>query len=162
MHEIHQGMSRSEISQFHIAVLVDEDGSRFQIADDNSFGMGKSHSAHDLDGKSLDDIFGEGFVLFYQFEEITAWTVLSDGPHVVFGLDILIEFDDVGMFQLLEDLSLVDNFLFAGFVHTFDGNKFQLLLSAGFEYDGVFAFSLFFVDVIFVHLNYILSHSSYI
>ena len=63
--------------------------------------MGKSHSAHDLDGKSLDDTFGEGFILLYKFEEIAAGTVLSDRPHVIFGLDILIKFDDVGVFQLL-------------------------------------------------------------
>ena len=147
-------MSRPEISQLYIAILIDEDGSRFEIADDNPFGMGKSHSAHNLDGESLDDTFGEGLVLLYQFEEISAGTVLGDSPHVVFGLYVLKEFDDVGVFQLLEDLGLVDNFLFAGFVHAFDGNKFQFLLSAGFEDDGVFAFGLLLVDVIFVHLNY--------
>ena len=94
-------MSRPEISQFHIAVLINKDRSRFQIADDNSFGMGKCHGAHDLDGKSLDHTFGEGFILLYKFEEIAAGTVLSDRPHVIFGLDILIKFDDVGVFQLL-------------------------------------------------------------
>ena len=94
-------MSRPEISQLHIAILIDEDGSRFHIADDNSFGMGKSHGTHDLDGKSFDDTFGEGLILLYKFEEIAAGTVLGDSPHVIFGLDILIKFDDVGVFQLL-------------------------------------------------------------
>lgn len=113
--------------------------------------VGKSR--HDFDGKPFDYIFGERLILFDEFEEITSGTVLCDSPHVVFCFHILVELDDVGMMEFLQHFSFVENFLFTSFVHAFDGHELKPFLSTRLEDDGVLAFGLFLVDVIFVHLN---------
>lgn len=51
----------------------------------------------DVDGKSSDDELWQGFVLLNEFEEVSAGAVLGYRPHVVLGLDVLVEFDDVGV-----------------------------------------------------------------
>ncbi len=116
--------------------------------------MAKGESVHDLLSKTFDGGFGERLVLFDEFEEIASRTVLSDSPHVVFGLHVVVEPEDVGVMEFLQNFGLVEYFLLSGLVHALDGYELQLLLPACFKNDGVFAFGLLLVNVIFVHLNY--------
>ena len=54
-----------------------------------------------------DRILRQGLILLDQLEQISPRAVLGDCPHVIFGFDVLVEFYDVRVAELVQDLRLV-------------------------------------------------------
>ena len=95
VHQIDEGLSRSKISKFNVAILIDEDWGRFKVAYDDPFWVSKCHRIHNFKGKSFDNMFGEGLILFDKFEKVSSRAVLSDSPHMVLSFHVFVKFDDV-------------------------------------------------------------------
>jgi hypothetical protein len=85
--------------------------------------MRKGQSSQNFHSESFDHRLRQGFVLFYKFEQVSTGAVLGHCPHVILGFHVFIKPDDIGVVQFFQHASLIQNFLFSGFVHTFDGDK---------------------------------------
>lgn len=70
---------------------------------------------------------------------------------MVFGLDKVIELDDVGVVQFGQDFGLVINFSFASLFQSFDCDKLKFLFPSCLEYHRVFSLRLLLIYMIIVH-----------
>lgn len=52
---------------------------------------------------------------------------------MIFGLDVVMKLDDVGMVEFGKDTSFIDNFFFPGFLNPFNSNEIELPLLSGLE-----------------------------
>jgi len=115
--------------------------------------MSIPHCIHDFQGETFDDWLWQRLILFDQFEKVSSWAVFGYCPHMIFGLHVLIKFDDVRMVQLFQDFGFIDYFSLPSFIHSFDSHKLELFLSAGLKDDRVLSFSLFLINMVFVHCS---------
>ena len=70
---------------------------------------------------------------------------------MIFGFDVVVELDDVGMIEFCQDASLVNNFFFPGFLDSLDSNEIEFPFLPGFEDDGVFSFCFLLIEMIVIH-----------
>ena len=70
---------------------------------------------------------------------------------MIFGLDVVMKLDDVGMVEFGKDTSFIDNFFFPGFLNPFNSNEIELPLLSGLEDNWVFALRLLLIEVIVIH-----------
>lgn len=54
---------------------------------------------------------------------------------MIFGLDVLMKFNDVRVAEIVQDLRFVEYFILPRFLHSLDGNEVQLSLFTRLEYD---------------------------
>ena len=135
MHEVHKQLRRAEIPQLNVTIFIYQDSSRLQVADNNSPRVAKGEPIHNLLGEAFDSGLRQRLVLLDEFEQVAARAVLSHSPHMVFCLHVVVESEDVGVMEFLQDFGLVQYFLLSRFVHALDGYELEFLLSARFEDD---------------------------